>query len=183
MRCFHFISTANVNGMSFLLTNTDKLAFLTAQFCERTGGAEAIKSFQTVLDIHARRGFTITSVHGDNDFGSKKLQEGLPSLFFFCCAAEEHVGQAERPIRTIKERARCITHNVPFTIFPRLLTKELIALILEQINSFPSKGSFNTMDSPNSHVLGRPKPDLSLPYVSFGSYCLVYIGTTNTMKS
>ena len=101
-------------------------------------------------------------MHGDNDFGSKKLQEGLPSLFFFCCAAEEHVGQAERSIRTIKEHACCITHDVPFTIFPRLLTKELIALIIEQVNSFPSKGSFNDNDSPNFHVLGRSKPDLSL---------------------
>ena len=154
--------TIFVNGLSFMLTNTDKLGFLTAQFCERTGGAEAVKSFQTVIDVHARRGFNITTVHGDNDFGSKKVQEGLPSLFFFCCAAKEHVGQAERPIRTIKERARCITHDVPFTIFPRLLTKELIALTIEQVNSFPSKGSFNDNDSPNFHVLGRSKPDLSL---------------------
>ena len=172
-----------VNGLSFLLTNTEKLGFLTATFCERTGGAEAINNLNNVVNIHARRGFTITTVHGDNDFNTKKLQEGLPSIFFHACAAEQHVGHAERPIRTIKERSRCVTHDVPFSIFTRLMTKELILLVIEQLNSFPSSGTLSNLESPNFHVLGHPRLDLSLPYVSFGAYCLVFAGTSNTQAS
>ena len=172
-----------MNGLSFLLTNTEKLGFLTATFCERTGGAEAINNINNVVNIHARRGFTITTVHGDNDFNTKKLQEGLPSLFFHACAAEQHVGHAERPIRTIKERSRCVTHDVPFSIFTRLMTKELILLVIEQLNSFPSSGTLSDLESPNFHVLGHPRLDLSLPYVSFGAYCLVFAGTLNTQAS
>ena len=63
------------------------------------------------------------------------------------------------------------------------MTKELIFFIIDALNSFPSKGSASTTDSPNFHVLGHPRPDLSLPFVTFGSYCLVYIGSTNTTKS
>ena len=106
-----------VNGLCFLLTNTEKIGFLTAKFCTSTGGVELIRGLEHVVDIHARRGFTISTVHGDNDFCTKKLREGLPSLFFHSCAADQHVGEAERPIRTIKERSRCITHDIPYTIF------------------------------------------------------------------
>ena len=178
-----FVDYFYVNGLCFLLTHTDKLGFLTATLCERTGGAEAIRALEHVVDIHSRRGFAITNIHGDNEFNSKKLHQGLPDLFFASCAAEEHVPQAERPIRTIKERSRCITHDVPFTIFPKILTKELILFVIERLNDFPSKGTLSDSESPNTHVLGHPRPDISLPFVSFGSYCLVYMGTDNTQKA
>ena len=172
-----------VNGLTFLLTNTEKLGFLSATFCQRTGGMELVHGLEKVIDLHAGRGFSITTVHGDNDFTTKKLKDGLPGISFHSCAADQHVSEAERPIRSIKERTRCITHDVPFTIFTRLMTKELIFFIVEQINYFPSKGTLSTTESPNLHVLGYPRPDMSLPFVTFGSYCLVYMGTTNTQKA
>ena len=92
-----------VNGQTFLLTNTEKLKFLAVTPCERTGGAEAISILNSVVQLHEHRGFTSTTVHGDNDFKTKKLSEGLPSLAFFSCAADQHVGHAERPIRSVKE--------------------------------------------------------------------------------
>ena len=174
-----------VNGSSFLLTSTETLGFLSVTYCERTGGAEAVNILKNVQQIHERRGFHATTVHGDNDFKTKKLTEGLPSLIFHSCAADQHVGEAERPIRSIKERSRCITHDVPFNIFTKLMTKELILFIVDQLNSFPSGTASHLIEdsSPNGIVLGYPRPDLSLPFTTFGSYCMVYVGTTNTQKS
>ena len=83
-----FVDHFYVNGLRFHLTHTEKLGFFTTTFCERAGGAVTIQAFESVLALHTRRGFKITSIHGDNEFNSKKLHQALPDLFFHSCAAE-----------------------------------------------------------------------------------------------
>ena len=56
------------------------------------------------------------------------------------CAADEHIGGIERQLRMIKERARCATHNLPYRIFPRIMTISLMEDKVKWLNAFLTKG-------------------------------------------
>ena len=54
---------------------------------------------------------------------------------------------------------------------------------VDMINDFPSANSISQAMSPASIVTGKCKPDYNKPHIPFGSFAMVYIGTTNSMKS
>ena len=63
------------------------------------------------------------------------------------------------------------------------MTKHLVETAVYWLNSFPSENGISNTLSPGNIVLGRANADFSKPKVAFGTYALVYTGTTNTMKS
>jgi hypothetical protein len=52
-------------------------------------------------------------------------------------AADKHVPEIERHVRTIKERARSIVNMLPFDRFPARITIELIYYCVLWLNSVP----------------------------------------------
>ena len=58
----------------------------------------------------------------------------------------------------------------------------LIEASIYILNLFPSKNGISKFMSSEIIVEGRPKFDFSKKKVTFGTYVLAYIGTTNTMK-
>ena len=61
---------------------------------------------KNVLKIYNRAGFTVCYVLMDGKF--EKVKAELPSIVCNTTAMKEHVAEAERQIRTIKERSRGI---------------------------------------------------------------------------
>jgi len=49
----------------------------------------------------------------------EKIKDLMPMVVCNTTAAKEHVSEAERSIRTIKERARGIIGTLPFDYMPR----------------------------------------------------------------
>ena len=95
----------------------------------------------------------------------------------------EHVNEIERSIRTMKERSRCFCHALPYTRYPKDMTKHLMHEVTSWLNSFPTNDSICTNMSPAMIVEGKPKPDVSKKIIPFGSYAMVYTSTSNNMKS
>jgi len=71
----------------------------------------------------------------DGEFEKAKAQ--LPSIVCNTTAAKEHVAEAERQIRTAKERSRGIRATPPFSSIPKRVNIELIYFIVFWLNSFP----------------------------------------------
>ena len=63
------------------------------------------------------------------------------------------------------------------------MLRSLIEGIVEILNEFPSAGGISDTLSPSTIVTGKPKLDLSKDKIVFGAYALVYIDTTNDIKS
>ena len=59
----------------------------------------------------------------------------------------------------------------------------LIEVVVDLLNRFPPKGGVSDTLIPPKIVEGRPKVDMEQKRIAFGSYEMVHIGTTNTMKS
>ena len=172
-----------VNKMHFLHTKSEKINFLSVELCNRRNADQIIDAINRVRQIYQHRGFRVTDIHADNEFDIKRLKEKVSPTNMVIYAANEHVPVVERSICSIKERCRSTCHSVPYRWYTRLMTKHLIEGTVEWMNSFPSENGISDTLSPNNIVLGKGKPDMSKTKITFGSYAMVYEGTTNTMKA
>ena len=63
-----------------------------------------------------------------------------------------------------------------------LMVRSLVEGITEVMNAFPTKNGISETLSPATIVEGKPKFDFSRDMIAFGSYTLVYSGTSNDIK-
>jgi hypothetical protein len=120
--------------------------------------------------------------HGDNEFDIAALKEHLRPATVHICAKDEHIHVIERSTRTVKERCHSTCHSIPYKRYPRVMVIALVANCIQWLNAFPSSNGICDTMSPSMIVLGKGLPDMKHKRISFGSYAMVYIGTTNTMK-
>lgn len=76
--------------------------------------------------MYTKRGFDISTIHGDNEFNVRNLIEALSPIIMQIYAKGEHVGVAEPSIRTLKVRCRCVCNSFTYKIFTKLMTKALL---------------------------------------------------------
>ena len=98
----------------------------------------------------------------------------MPQVVCNTTAAKEHVSEAERNIRTIKECTRGIIGTLHFEYIPRRLKMEIIYFVVLWLNAFPVKTGVSNVHSPRE-LLVRWKLDYAkhcrvLP----GTYCEVH---------
>ena len=58
----------------------------------------------------------------------------------------------------------------------------LVECIIHSIKSFPQTGSISKGLGSITILLRKPSTDFNIKMIFFGSYAMVYIGTTNTLK-
>jgi len=73
---------------------------------------------------------TVVHLHADNEFNVNGLDEVLSPTQIHIYAAKEHVGVIERSIRTVKERCRYISHSMPYTRHPKILTRCMFEFVV-----------------------------------------------------
>ncbi len=69
----------------------------------------------------------------------EKLKDVLPNITINTMAAREHVGEIERKIQVIKERAIRTLATLPYLTLPKIMIIELIHFCILWLNSFPVK--------------------------------------------
>ena len=101
------------------------------------------------------------------------------------CPIDDHVHEAERSIRTVKERIRCIMHGLPFKMIPRIMTRGVVVKAIKDLNQFPFKDFISDTTSTLSTMTGRPLPYYNKILIKFGTYIQVFEDNdpTNTTKS
>ena len=96
---------------------------------------------------------------------------------------EDHVGEAERNNRFLKERFRTKLHYLPYKAIPRIMIRGLAIEVAKQSNFFPVKGGVSSILSPRQLIEQRNlefNKDFGIP---FGSYVEAAEKTTNTAKA
>ena len=170
-----------VDGTAFLMTVSRRLKFVTTEHVPVRTATQLSKHIKRVLEVYGRAGFNVRTILMDGEF--EKIKPFLPNLECNTTAAKEHVGEAERTIRTIKERTRGIIAALPFTYIPRRVKIEFVYFVVLWLNAFPVKSGVSATYSPRDlvvrHRLDYKKHCQVLP----GSYCKVHDEPvpTNTM--
>ena len=170
-----------VDGTAFLLTVARRIKFVTAEHLPTRTAASISMHLKRVLMVYGRAGFRVRTILMDGEF--EKIKPLMPTVECNTTAAKEHVSEAERTIRTIKERTRGLLGTLPFSNIPKRMKIEFVYFMVLWLNAFPVRTGISTTYSPRELIvrwrLDYKKHCRVLP----GTYCEVHDEPvpTNTM--
>ena len=172
-----------VQGMPFLHTISRKIHFRTATPLPNRYKSSILDHLQPIIQLYNSRGFNVTELKADGEF--KCLQDDILPVSFDPVAADDHVSDVERSIRTVKDDLRTLTQSLPFKRIPRVMVKAMVSFVLRCRNMFPSTDGVSEHMSPLSIVTGASKPDAAKLTLEFGTYVHIFNDNnpTNTMAS
>jgi hypothetical protein len=170
-----------VLGLTFTLSVSRDIRYLSSRFIPDRTNPHIRDCITSDLALYRNRGFQPTAIHADGEFNAVRTL--FPDVQFTICAADDHVPEVERAIRSVKESLRASIHGMPFNRLPRALVKELTTFAVRTINMLPHPDGISPHMSPATIVTGVHKPDFSTMRLEFGTYVQVYDGTSNDTKS
>ena len=141
----------HVNGIPFFVTWSRHIHFGTVDVLPSLQATDIGTALRRVLNIYTRGGFQVTTALMDGAFAGlhdvcNQLQVTLNTT-----SRDEHVGDVERYIRTIKERMRGVTNTLPFKRLTRSMIMELAKAVVYGLNSIPSHGGVTDHESKDNH--------------------------------
>jgi hypothetical protein len=161
----------HVNQCGFMTTIDQTIQFQKPLPIENCIHEEYYRVLDMVLQLYNSTGFYIKTIHCNREFRAMmdKVKDDLGVRMNFTNALD-HVPEAERNNRTIKEQVRAAYHRLPCKTLPRQLIRYLLQTQASQLNLFPAKGGISLYYSPKT-ILGLPTLDNVKHYtVPFGAY-------------
>ncbi|KAG7364548.1 reverse transcriptase RNA-dependent DNA polymerase [Nitzschia inconspicua] len=154
------IDTLFVNSMPFLATISHNIKYRTCNFVPSRRMMDYRSVLAKVVLLYTNAGFTIKMIHADSEYRAvlEYFKNSSNKIDYNLATANEHVPQAERNIRTIKERVRATYHSLPFKAIPKLFIKELMAETANKLNFFPPKNGVSEYYSPRE-ILSHQRLD------------------------
>ena len=125
-----------------------------------------------VLRTYNARGFRISMIYCNNKYKPlfEPIQDEMDITMNYA-SAHEHVPEAERNNRVIKERIRATFHRLPYKALPKLMVEVLAMECTKKLNYFPPKNGLSPYFSPHSIVNGTPMDYMKHCGIPFGTYC------------
>jgi len=174
-----------INGIAMLHSISGwSYQFRTLQplFKNKANKTDILEGINSIIKIYKARGITIKQINGDNEFHCVK-HDFLPSVFNIV-ASEEHVGDIEKSVRTIKDGTRVHISRLPFCKYPRAMVAGAAMHALISINQLPSNNGLSNILSPSTLITGESTPDFNnIIKLNFGDYVLTPPGKTKNDQS
>ncbi len=153
-----------VDGTAFLVTLSRRIKFITMEHVPVWTAISLSKHITHVLQVYEHAGFRVRMTLMDGEF--EKVQDLIPHVECNTTAAKEHISEAERAIRTIKERTWGLVATLPFQHIPRSMKIKFVYLMVLWLNAFPVKNGISAVYSPRE-LLVRWRMDYSQKLQSF----------------
>jgi hypothetical protein len=147
------------NGLPFLVTSLRVISLVTVEYLKSRTAKRLVHTLERIFSIYGTAGFIVQTALMDMEF--EKLKDKLPNVILNTTAAQEHVGEIERKIQVVKERARCTTSILPYNILPKIMIIELMHFCIMWMNSFPVKSGISEKWSPRE-IVSRHRLDAKL---------------------
>lgn len=160
-----------VNGIPFLTTISKNIMYRTAEWVPNQTAAAYRSVLNNVFRMYNRAGFRITTIRCDNEF--RPLMDELQDVYqvkMNYANPQEHVPEAERNHRVIKERIRAAFHRLPFKKLPKIMIKILTMESAKKLNFFCPKGGVSQYYSPRMILHQRNLDYEKHCSIAFGSY-------------
>jgi hypothetical protein len=110
-----------VNKIPFLVTISKSIKFGTVTHLQNKSVATLNNAIDRICGLYAARSFRVILIKADHEFDACRAHLESQGVTLNVTAEDEHVPEAERYIRTIKERSRGIYNLLPFQHLPRRL--------------------------------------------------------------
>jgi Reverse transcriptase (RNA-dependent DNA polymerase)/Zinc knuckle len=170
-----------VNGIPFLVTISRGIRFGTAEMIERTSATVVLRAVQQVQQIYAKRGFKLDTLVLDGEFESLRPKLAEMAITLNVTSRDEHVPEAERRIRVLKERVRAVWNTLPFERMPARMIIELIYCCNFWLNCFPAADGISDTLSPRAIIDGTNIDYRRHCKLQFGEYVQTHEPHDNTM--
>jgi len=176
-----------VQGHPFFHTISRKVQFRTVAPVLNRNKATLLREIKPVVAMYKSRAFNISDLHANMEFECIR-NNVFPSRLNVTAAntaADDHVGEVERSIQTMKERACTTIHGLPFKRLPKVMIQALVYHAAKSVNQFPAKNGISDTLSPLTIMTGRANPNYNDLKLEFGSYVQVFEDNTpsNTTTS
>ena len=140
-------------------------------------------ALRCVINIYARRGFQVTTAMMDGAFAGlhdvcNQLQVTLNTT-----SRDEHVGDVERYICTIKECMWGVSNTIPFKRLTRNMVMELTKAVVYWLNSVPSNMGVSPTMSPRTIITGQLLDYHKHCRYEFGEYVQTHEEHDNSLLS
>ena len=112
-------------------------------------------ALRRVVNIYARGGFQATTAMMDGAFAGLQDICNQLQVTLNTTSRDEHVGDVERYIRTIKERMQGVSNTIPFKRLTRNMVMELAKAVVYWLNSVPSNMAVSPTMSPRTIITGQ----------------------------
>ena len=119
----------------------------------------------------------------DGEFGHLRGELGSLGVVLNEASRDEHVGEIERFIRTVKERMRAIYNTLPFQKIPARLVAEMAKACVFWLNSLPPQSNFGNALSPRTIMTGQRLDFKRHCRFQFGEYVQTHEQHNNSMMS
>ena len=140
-------------------------------------------ALRRVLNIYARGGLQVSTALMDGAFASLHNVCNQLHVTLYTTSRDEHVGDVERYIRTIKERMQGVTNTLPFKRLTRNMIMELAKAVVYWLNSVPSHMGVSPTISPRTIITGQVLEYHKHCRYEFGEYVQAHEEHDNSLVS
>jgi len=95
-----------------------------------------LKETQEVVCLYESHGFEVVNIQADMEF--ECLKNDVCPVKLNVTANDDHVGEVERFVRTIKECVRANVQTLPFKQLPKIMILGVIRKAVQLLNQFPA---------------------------------------------
>ena len=164
------MDTMFVNNIRFLTSIDKTIRFRSAVYMREGTHAAYYKAIDDILRVYNAAGFYITMIHCDREYVGmmRQVMDDL-NIVINPSSTNEHVPDAERNIRTIKEGVRTAFSRLPFQKIPKLMIQKLVVSTTDKLNYFPTKKGISDVYS--------PRLILQLGNLDYDKHCQLVFGT------
>ena len=174
-----------VNGVAFLMTQSRKIKMYTVEHTPSRKASALADSLKKIIKIYGRGGFMVNLILMDQEFD--KIVDRMDMAIVNTTAAREHVTDAERGIRTIKDSGRCTVaefRRIGVTALPKQVIIHMVYFAVFWLNAAPAENGISEIHSPREIVLKRSVDFKLHCRGTFGQYVMAHVDpdVTNDMN-
>ena len=168
--------------MPLLVTLSRNVKFGMVEAVTDRKEASLMKSIATVVTLYRKAGFMVTTALMDGEFVPLRGGHAEIGITLNETSRDEHVGDIERYIRTVKERMRAIYNNMPCRKVPARLVIEMAKTAVFWLNAFPVLGGSSGNLSPRTILTGQKVDYKRRCRFQFGEYTQTHEEHKNSMN-
>ena len=178
----HCVDIMYINKVPMLITISRHIKFGTIEAIPNKNKITLIQCIQKVMKLYIRGGFKVTYALMDGEFEALRGNLADNGIILNTTARDEHVGDIERYIRTVKERVRAIYNMLPFQRVPARLVIEMTKYSVFWLNAFPHINGISSTMSPRVMITGQTIDFNRHCKYEFGEYVQTHEQHDNSMS-
>ena len=165
------MDTMFINKEIFLTAIDKSIKFRSLVPLKDKSPDEYYAAIDIILRHYNKADFRIKRIECDREYTTlmNPVQDGMDIQMNYTNTSD-HVPEAERNNRTIKERVRATFHRLPYKMLPRILIRYLAMTETSKLNYFPVKGGVSKYYSPRMILMGEHLNYTKHFQVPFGAY-------------